>query len=293
MISKICLGTVQFGMPYGISNKSGKASQIDVTSTMQYAYENGITMLDSAPSYGNSEEVIGKTIGEGNWDIITKTPGFTTKEIKNKHLENLVYTFNKSIEKIGRSSLYGLMIHACDDLLKPGGSLLLQKMDDLKSAGLVKKIGVSLYNSEQIDFILDRFDIDLVQLPFNILDQNLYTGNWIKKIKNHNIEIHARSALLQGLLLMSANSIPSYFTPVKKKLDIFYKASKELSLSRLELALGFVMNIDEIDKIVIGVNNVNQLREVVQAAQIEINSSDLKSLSIDDQNYTNPSLWKI
>ena len=102
--------------------------------------------------------------------------------------------------------------------------MLLQEMEDLKSMGVVKKIGVSLYNSEQIDIVLSKFNIDLVQLPINIFDQQLLIGGWLDKLKDYDVEIHARSAFLQGLLLMTNDLVPPYFFPIKKNLEAFYKS---------------------------------------------------------------------
>jgi aryl-alcohol dehydrogenase-like predicted oxidoreductase len=92
---------------------------------------------------------------------------------------------------------------------------------------------------------------------------------------------------------MPRTSIPTYFLPIKEKIELFSKSAQELSLSKLELALGYVMGINEIDKIVVGVNTIEQLREIIEAAQVKVNPMKFTDVSIDDQNYTNPSLWEI
>jgi aryl-alcohol dehydrogenase-like predicted oxidoreductase len=158
---------------------------------------------------------------------------------------------------------------------------------------MVKKIGVSAYSSKQIAAILDKFNIDLIQLPINIFDQHLFVDGWLEKLKNKNVEIHARSTFLQGLLLMPRTSIPTYFLPIKEKIELFSKSAQELSLSKLELALGYVMGINEIDKIVVGVNTIEQLREIIEATQVKVNPMEFTDVSIDNPIYTNPSLWKI
>jgi aryl-alcohol dehydrogenase-like predicted oxidoreductase len=166
-------------------------------------------------------------------------------------------------------------------------------MEELKSCGLVEKIGVSAYSKQEIDQILDNFEIDLIQVPASILDQRLINDGSLSKLKKYGVEIHVRSIFLQGLLLMERKRIPSYFSPIKKNLDTFDDLAKMLNLTRLELALGYVMGISSVDKIVLGVNNLSQLKEIVNVQPLQNNLDIFKGISIDNPIYTNPSLWKI
>ena len=291
---KIALGTAQFGMDYGLSNTHGKTLKRDAKKIIDYASDNSIDVIDTASQYGNSEDIIGSSINDKyDWKIVTKTPHFSDSYIDNLHVVKLKESFHQSLFNLKQKDIYGLLLHSCDDLLKPGGGLLLHAMEDLKSIGAVKKIGVSLYNSEQIDIVLSKFNIDLVQLPINIFDQQLLIGGWLDKLKDYDVEIHARSAFLQGLLLMTNDLVPPYFFPIKKNLEAFYKSAKELSLSQLELALGYVMGVSEIDQVVVGVNTVEQLKEIIKATQVQINPMDFSDISINDPAFTNPSLWKV
>ena len=184
-------------------------------------------------------------------------------------------------------------MHNCDDLFLPGGEKIFSTMEALKKEGLVKNIGVSVYNGEQIDRLLDKYSIDLVQLPINILDQRLMNSGRLSRLKELNVEIHARSAFLQGLLLMPINSIPFWFKPILKVLDEFHLEAKKRGMSVLELAFGFVHNINEIDKVVVGVNTLEQLQEIVNAASIKVNTGDFSNLSINNTIFINPSNWKV
>ena len=289
---KIALGTAQFGMDYGLSNIHGKTDKYEASKILQYAYDYGISLIDTASSYGDSEKILGEVI-TNSCKLVTKTPHFSDSYIDNSHVVKLKESFRQSLFNLRQKDIYGLLLHSCDDLLKPGGSFLFQEMEDLKSIGVVKKIGVSLYNSEQIDMVLSKFNIDLVQLPINIFDQQLLIGGWLDKLKDYDVEIHARSAFLQGLLLMTNDLVPPYFFPIKKNLEVFYKSAKELSLSQLELALGYVMGISEIDQVVVGVNTVEQLKEIIKATQVQINPMDFTDIYINDPAFTNPSLWKV
>ena len=290
---KIGLGAVQFGVDYGVSNTHGKTTKYEVSQILQFAYENGISLIDTATSYGSSESILGEVVTNDDWRFVTKTPNFSDNSLNSTHVNQLKESFNQSLFNLRKKNIYGLLLHSCDDLLKPGGELIFREMERLREIGMVKKIGVSAYSSKQIAAILGKFNIDIIQLPINIFDQHLFVDGWLEKLKNKNVEIHARSTFLQGLLLMPRTSIPTYFLPIKEKIELFSKSAQELSLTKLELALGYVMGINEIDKIVVGVNTIEQLREIIEATQVKVNPMKFTDVSIDDQSYTNPSLWKI
>ena len=290
---KIGLGAVQFGVDYGVSNTHGKTTKHEVSQILQFAYENGISLIDTATSYGSSESILGEVVTNDDWRFVTKTPNFSDNCLNSTHVNQLQESFNQSLFNLRKKNIYGLLLHSCDDLLKPGGELIFREMERLRENGKVKKIGVSAYSSKQIAAILDKFNIDLIQLPINIFDQHIFAGGWLENLKNNNIEIHARSIFLQGLLLMPIDSISPYFSPIRKKIEMFYQSARGLSLSKLELALGYVMGIHEIDQILVGINTVSQLQEVIKATQVQINPIEFRHLSIDNKVYTNPSLWKI
>ena len=290
---KIAIGSAQFGMDYGVSNKYGKSDKTEVLKILNYAYENGVNIIDTAPSYGHSENTLGELIKNQNWNIITKTPIFSDNYFDRSHSEYLRKSFYQSLSNLGQQNIHGFLIHSCADLLKPGGKLLYKQMEILKGIGIIKKIGVSVYNSNQIELILEKFDIDIIQLPINIFDQHLYLDGWLDKLKNNNIEIHARSVFLQGLLLMQPEAIPKYFLPIKEKIELFTESARNLSLSRLELALAYVNGISEIDSIIVGANTINQFQEIIKANKIEVNPRDFIVNSIKNPKFTQPSLWKM
>ena len=290
---KIALGTVQFGLDYGISNKQGQTCVQQASDILEYAHQNEVNFLDTATSYGNSEEMLGRIKCTQDWNIVTKTPNFNTQSIVSLDVENLRESFEQSLVKLKRKNIYGLLVHDSDDLFKPGGGKLFREMDSIRSSGRVSKIGVSVYNSEQFYKILGEYDFDIIQLPINILDQRLIETGVLKKIKKYDIEVHARSVFLQGLLLMSIDNIPPYFFPIKKKLENFIKKTKELSMSRLELALAFVQSIDEIDKVIVGVNTLEQLSEVINASRTQIRFSEFSDLAVDNQDFIDPTRWRV
>jgi aryl-alcohol dehydrogenase-like predicted oxidoreductase len=283
---KLALGTVQFGIDYGVANTKGQVQIEEVHAILNYAQKNGVNTLDTASSYGNSEEVLGKFV-VNDFKIITKTTSIK------KGVNEVVRNFHQSLKNLKQQKVCGLLIHDINEIEHKRFDALFIELARLKQQGLVKKIGASVYNSQQIDYLLDNFSIDLIQLPINILDQRLISNDSLIKLKKHNVEIHARSAFLQGLLLMSTDTIPSWFNPIKDTLKLFHKEAKKQNLTKLQLALGFVQSLTEIDKVVVGVDSLKQLYEIINASSVKVNAVELSNISINDPIFLNPSNWKV
>lgn len=288
------LGTVQFGTDYGISNTTGKCPPEEVAKILRKADEIGIATLDTSPLYGSSEEVLGQKLPEEHtFQIVTKTPKFLDNEISDKNVKELEETFFMSLSKMKQSKIYGLLIHDCDNLLAKDGHRLIDKMIDLKDRGLVRKIGVSIYDYKQIDYLLDNFLIDLIQIPINVLDQRLLESGHLLKIKKAGVEVHARSVFMQGLLLMESDNLPTFFDSIKEPLDCYRRFLDKNNLSPVEAALSFVKSIREIDIILCGVCNLFQLNEIIEAYSICNNYENWDSFGLDNDEILNPSRWEL
>jgi aryl-alcohol dehydrogenase-like predicted oxidoreductase len=292
---KIGIGTAQFGLDYGVSNRQGKTSVNEAKKIISLAAKKEITIIDTASSYGSSEETLGKILPKKNiFKIVTKTPTFS-ESITQKDVAFLEQSFHESLLKLKQSCVYGLMIHNADDLLKNNSQLLWQSMQKLKKDGLVQKIGVSAYTKNQIDLIINTFEIDIIQIPINVLDQRLLKSNLIKKLKLNGIEIHARSVFLQGLLLMPTDQLPDYFYKYKLILKKYFDTIEQNNLSKIQGALSFINNIDEIDHIIIGVCSSKQLYEIdknIQSLPFQI-SLDFEKFSCNNEKILNPFLWQL
>lgn len=288
---KLAIGTAQFGMVYGISNLYGQTSLEEVVAILEIADKFGIQLLDTAFLYGNSEIVLGNALQrKHNFKIVTKTPHFNISVITKNEANYLRMTFEHSLKKLKQNMVYGLLIHNADDLLAQNGRLLFQELTKLKREGKVQKIGVSIYNSKQIDHIVELYNVDIIQVPINVLDQRLLQSGHLLKIKNAGIEIHARSVFLQGLLLMPLAEIPRFFEPIFPLLNKYQKSLKDNRISLQQCALNFVKNIKEIDYILVGVNNRQQLIENIKAynSNIIFNYDDY---ACSDVNILNPGNW--
>jgi len=291
---KIGIGAVQFGANYGISNKDGKTPESEVRTILSTAFELGVRFIDTASLYGDSEEVIGRAMPpDTHFNIVTKTVAFSRQMLDEVDVQNLEDAFHASLLKLRMPSVYGLLMHRADDLLVAGGDLLMNRLLRLKKDGFVSKIGVSVYSGRQIDQVLDRFSIDLIQLPINVLDQRLLQGAYLEKLKRAGVEIHARSVFLQGLLLMGQQDIPDYFNSVREKLDSYHQIISKRGLTPLQAALGFVSGIPEIDQVICGVNNSEQLREICEAGQAKVDWREFTNFAVSDESIVNPSLWRL
>ncbi len=281
-MNKLALGTVQFGLDYGITNNSGKVQIREVRSILEFAKNNEINVLDTAATYGNSEEILGNA-DVGDFQVITKT--IPLKNDVNEIIDN----FYKSLKNLNKDLVYGLLIHDFSDIDNEQFDLLYRKIIELKQRGLVSKIGFSTYTPEQVDFLLKNFDFDLIQVPFNVFDNRLIQGGQFKALNNKGIEIHARSVFLQGILL-DFNNMPSYFLTWKKEFDDYQELVKDRGLSLIVYALNYVLNIEEIDKVLVGVNSKEQLIEIVNAVQKQVVTN---AFTIDNSDLLNPSRWKL
>jgi aryl-alcohol dehydrogenase-like predicted oxidoreductase len=290
---KIGLGTAQFGLNYGISTKEGQTQPIEIVKILEVAKDYHISLIDTAALYGNSEEVLGRLLPrDHNFKLVTKTIRIDSSPITEADADRLESAFESSLEKLRSRTSYGLMFHNSDDLLAEGGERLMRRLQQLKQNGLVTKIGASVYTADQIDKILSRYEIDLIQIPMNVLDQRLLAGSQLTALKAKGVEIHVRSAFLQGLLLMEPETIPGFFDPVREKLKGYHEFIRENGITPIQAALGFLSACDEVDVIVCGVNNHQQLIELCQATG-QLPQVDFSSFAIDDDNILNPSMWRI
>ena len=157
---KLALGTAQFGLDYGITNSGGQVQIDEVRKILNLAKNNNINTLDTAPEYGNSEQVLGD-VNTCDFKIVTKTRNFNQAVIGNKEINLLTSDFKKSLKLLKQKSVYSVLVHNANDLLKPGADKIIKQLQILKQKGLLTKIGVSIYSDNQVQQIIDGFDIDL------------------------------------------------------------------------------------------------------------------------------------
>ena len=288
-MSKIALGTVQFGMDYGINSISGQVLPAETKDILNYAYRQNIDLLDTAPAYGNSEQVLGKC-NSHEFKIVTKTRHFDCLEIGNREAQLLENDFSQSLIDLKKDRVYGVLLHNANDLLKPGAEKLFKQLQELKQEEKIVKIGVSVYSHNQLQSILASFDIDLVQLPFNILDRRMIESGMLSDLHAKGVEVHARSVFLQGLLLMSEQNRPEKFNRWNGLWRIWHEWLNDNQLTALEAAIRYAISMPEISKILVGVDTKDQLKEIITASNGILPNMPTE-LYTNDAYLLNPTNW--
>ncbi|MBF0347408.1 MAG: aldo/keto reductase [Magnetococcales bacterium] len=296
--ARLGLGTVQFGLDYGISNQRGRVSEEQAAQILSTAERRGVTMLDTAAGYGDSERVLGRMMVNypGRFRVVTKMTATAATQATREEGQKVRAVLAQSLNRLGLPSVYGLLAHRAADLLQPGGQYLIDAMVECKSLGQTEKIGVSVYSGAEIDKILELFIPDIVQLPINVADQRLIHSGHLDLLKRHGVEIHARSMFLQGLLLMSPEALPDYFSPVRSRFAKIRAAFVEQQWTALEGCIRFAMGRPELDVVLAGVTGVDELEEILGIVQRIEDGRDegfFPPLAIEDEPYLNPAQWKI
>lgn len=281
---KLGLGTVQFGLAYGINNTAGKPALRQIEETIQKAGECGINLLDTAADYGDSESNLGKAIPQGaDFRIVTKTS-------KNGSPRDSLLT---SLRHLNRDSVYGLLIH--DFQQYSSRPRIWDEIRALKDQGLTSKAGFSLYLPEQLESILSLApDFDLVQIPFSVFDQRF--EQYLSELKARNIEIHVRSVFVQGLVFNQPDTLNPFFNPIISKLEELNTISKDSGKSIESLCLNFVNANPSIDNIIIGVDSKENLQHNVSALAEKLSAEErsrLSALQEDNEQMILPFNWKL
>ncbi|MCM8832210.1 MAG: aldo/keto reductase [Candidatus Omnitrophica bacterium] len=288
MIEKIVLGTAQFGLDYGINNKRGKIPKDEAFEILDTAVKNRINTIDTAYAYGESEEVIGRFLKMKsyykNLKIISKLPSCSKEEIKS--------TLDISLKRLSLSRIYGYLIHNFKNYKE--NPLIWKELERLKQNSFIEKIGFSLYYPLEIELLFkDNLKIDIVQMPFNIFDQRFEP--YFKEIKKRNIELYVRSVFLQGLVFKAIDEIDEFFNPIKDKLQQLNLFSKEKNISILSLCINFALKNKFIDKVVVGIDNLNHLYEIINSMNDclvnENTISQLRQFRLQDEKILLPFNW--
>jgi aryl-alcohol dehydrogenase-like predicted oxidoreductase len=285
--NKIILGTAQIGSSYGLNNETifnfpAKANII------HQAFKIGIRTIDTAIAYEKSEEVLGQ-IGIKNWNIITKIPTF-----KNHQSEMRVWVkqeIESSMKRLRINNFEAVLFHNSDQIREHDKKDIYLEVKKIQDEGLINKIGFSIYNIEQAEYLIDNFDFQILQIPYNIFDRRFENITFLKKCKDKNIQIHVRSIFLQGLLLMDMNKIPIKFNKWNNLFQKWHNFLGENKINALDACLASVMYNDNFNKIIIGIDNINQLEEISLSIQNLKNLKIPEYLSSNDLNLVNPQKW--
>ena len=290
MGSRLALGTVQFGLPYGVANQAGQASPLDAAAIVERAWQGGIDTLDTAAAYGESEQRLGE-IGVGRWRVISKLPA-----VLEEHCEDVAAWVKNSVvaslNKLKIARLGGVLAHRSYHLMGRRGAGLRAALSGLQAQGLVEKIGVSIYDPGELDVLWPHFRPDLVQAPFSVVDRRLLSSGWLARLYEAGTEVHVRSAFLQGLLLMGPARRPKTFERWQVLWDSWDRWLQEQCITPLQACLGFAASRPEISRIVVGVDTLEHLDEILLAAKYPGILPPPEIMS-EDRDLVEPSRWNV
>jgi aryl-alcohol dehydrogenase-like predicted oxidoreductase len=259
MAPQLCLGTVQFGLAYGITNTAGQVAEPEVRRILSLAADHGIEMLDTAQAYGSAETVLGHCSPQRmRRRLISKLPAQADPD-------SWEQTFQASLNRLKADHLDGFLLHRSADLLGPQAGRLLGWLESLRERGVAQRLGVSIYEASELeDLPLDR--LQLIQLPLSLYNQRLLVDGTVDQLKSAGLALHARSLLLQGLLLKPADQWPSFLSPGFRQHHCqLIQHLAERGLSLLEAALAFARGCDALEAVLVGVQSAGELAELLAA----------------------------
>ena len=284
---KIALGTANFGQKYGLAGKIIKSDK-KIKKIIQFANNSKIKLIDTSNNYGSSETLLGNN-NLKNFKIITKLK-ISNDEKKSNNLENIVFNkVEESLLKLNIKKLYAILLHESNDLKSNKRHKLIKVLKKLKKRNLVSKIGISIYNPKELNFIWPFWKPDIVQCPFNILDRRLYESGWLKKLKKNKTEIHVRSIFLQGLLLKNEKSMPRKF---KKWKNIFKKWNnycKKENISKVQGCVNFIKSFKKISFVIIGFEDIKQVKNII--SYFKNDRKSYTTIACNDIRLIDPRLW--
>ena len=287
-MNKIILGTAQFGMNYGINNSRGQIPLDEIFKIINTAYDSEIDILDTAYIYGESENNIGKYIEKYNKKVklISKLPECDVSDVKS--------IFLSSLNKLKVSSFYCYLLHDYQNSKEIDNKWSV--LEKLKSDNKVEKIGMSIYYPSELEEILSKnMELDIIQLPFNIFDNRF--SKYFNVLKDKNIEIHARSVFLQGIVFKSIDKIENGLKVLKERIKMLNLLSADSGVSIVELCLNYVIQKKYIDNVIVGVDSLLNLKQIIEArhnlSKIDSLIDKLSSFAIHDEKVIVPSNWKL
>jgi aryl-alcohol dehydrogenase-like predicted oxidoreductase len=279
-ISKLALGTVQFGLNYGIANKIGKPSQVSINEILNFTKHNGINTLDTAQAYGNSEIILGN-YSVFDFNVISK---ISSDKLKPEYIK-------ESLDKLKIYKLFGLLMHD-SKLLYNWTELETRLLENIKKYTIF--FGVSIYSSQDFDIALNNPNIDIIQIPFNLFDHRAIKEHWFKRAKDKNKFIFIRSIYLQGLFFLNSQDIK--IEALKPYLNQLSLIADKFKIEKHVLAMSFIKTFSQNSSILFGCETLEQAKENIDIFNkaLELGSEQIKEISIFSnlsEDIYNPSRW--
>jgi aryl-alcohol dehydrogenase-like predicted oxidoreductase len=288
MKNKISIGTAQFGMNYGITNKNKSLSISEIGKILSYAKKNKINKIDTAYSYGRAEKKLGN-FNLKNWKISTKIP-------KAPNITSLNYWIKKKINisliRLKIKKFDTIFIHDIDEIKnKKKFKKIYLSLLELKAQKITKYIGCSIYEVDDLKK-LSKYKFDVIQAPANIFNDEIFKKKYSIYFKKKGIKLEIRSIFLQGLLLARPSKLPNRFKNWKKLFFELHNFHKKKKISKISIAFS-ILRGKNYRSVVIGMSSFSDFKEIL----INIRKKKIKKLpnfNINNRDYlTNPKKWKL
>jgi len=261
--SRLTLGTAQFGMPYGIANRTGQPSYESARDIIACAHDGGVNCLDTAACYGVSEAVIGSALHElglhDKMHIVTKVPavpaGLDSAEAVEPYLDRAL---RSSLERLQLACLPLCLFHLAAD------AQYLDALTAFREKGLIRHVGVSVDTPEEAVAALEQGQTEALQVPFNLLDKRMEGAGVLETAQRRGVVVFARSVYLQGLILMPEDHVIPGLRDILPTRRALAAIAEDAGITLAEMAVRYSLSVPEISSVVIGVDNVEQMRETLE-----------------------------
>lgn len=297
---ELCLGTVQFGMDYGISGQKQPTVE-QAVEMLDYAVQNGINTIDTANAYGTAEDVVGaflhkKTVPREKLWIISKfRPNLLDDVREAEYYAVMKENLTNTLGRLGTDYLDTYLLHSARYVYNDA---IIGTLNRLKKEGYARKVGVSVYEVDEAKRCIEHDNVDFMQLPYSVFDQRMKNGGLFDLAKKYNgtTQIHSRSAFIQGLILMEENQVPDFLAKARPIVRKISELCRKFGISRIALAMNYVKQEDSISHLVFGVDNLEQLKEDIEVFQQDLDKAIIQEISLEfcdiEADIVMPSLWK-
>lgn len=293
-LSKLTLGTAQFGQSYGIANTSGSPELKDICRMLEAAAEEGINSIDTAAAYGNSEAILGQALAEtglkNHFHICTKiTP--LESELSPKEAREIIFSsLEHSREHLGINTLPLVLFHREENLV------YTDALAEALNNGLCERIGVSVASPAGLRSALARTEIEAVQIPTNLLDHRFTQSGLLDQCAAQKVDVFVRSAFLQGLLLMNDADTPPHLRAIQPARSSLQAIAQRLGIPLTDMLLLALTVHPAIKSVVFGAETIQQLREntrVLRSAPLPSTlTSQLQTLPSVPDWLLDPASWE-
>lgn len=290
--TQLGIGTVQLGGAYGAVDNLVVPDDAEAHELIFTALDHQVAFFDTAATYGDAETILGRHLPKNcPAHIVTKLPPLP------EDCPDVSACVKKQVAlstaRLGENMPGTVMIHHPEDATGPQALQIVDALNDLKAAGMIQQVGVSLYDEDEISQFPGLDGTDCLQLPINVLDQRLFRSGTLMQLHDRGIEIMARSAFLQGLLLIPSSEMPGRLSGLTEFVDKFHQQAARMEISPMALCLGFLKASPEVDSVVVGVKTTEQLRMILAAWDVQPPAVDWAAFAASDCPLLDPRHWPV